>query len=377
MIAADGQASTARPARAVAAPIRWRRLAAAHLGRDPELAREWDRLNASRCDLAFLAADTIAAAIDVFGTGREQILIGSVGPNVVAMLVLAPVGGLRWQTFQPSQIPLGAWVAAPDLHLLALASSLMRGPLGACLALSITQVDPLIESRADDTASTRHSDYIDTCWIDVEGSFADYWAARGKNLRQNLRKQRNKLAAEGVKTHMRMLHEPHEMAPALARYGVLESSGWKAAEGTSIHQDNAQGRFYRQLFEAAAARGEALVCEYLFDDRTVAMNLCLLRKGTLVVLKTTYDESIKLFSPASLLREEELREFFAKGRIRRIEYYGRMMDWHAKLTDRKRTLHHLTAYRWPLLKKLTEWRRTSKGGGAAAPSTAPDEPVSG
>jgi hypothetical protein len=167
------------------------------------------------------------------------------------------------------------------------------------------------------------------------------------------------------------------MAPALARYGALESSGWKAVEGTAIHQDNAQGRFYRQLFEVAAARGEALVCEYLFDDRTVAMNLCLLRKGTLVVLKTTYDESIKLFSPASLLREEELQEFFAKGRIRRIEYYGRMMDWHAKLTDHKRTLHHLTVYRWPLLKKLSEWRRTSEGGGVAAPSTAPDEPASG
>jgi CelD/BcsL family acetyltransferase involved in cellulose biosynthesis len=377
MIVADGEMTTARPPRAGVASLRWRRLPAAQLGRDSELAHEWDRLNAARCDLAFLAADTIAAAIEVFGTGRERIFIGSLGPDVVAMLVLAPMGGLRWQTFQPSQIPLGAWVAAPDCRLAALARSLFRGPLGACLVLSITQVDPLIESREEDTANTRHIDYIDTCWIDVEGTFADYWAARGKNLRQNLRKQHNKLAAEGVNTQMRMLREPHQIGPALARYGVLESSGWKAAEGTAIHQDNAQGRFYRQLFETAAARGEALVCEYLFDDRTVAMNLCLLRKGTLVVLKTTYDESIKLFSPASLLREEELRDFFAKGRIRRIEYYGRMMDWHAKLTDRKRTLHHLTAYRWPLLKELTAWRRKLRVGAAAASSIAPDDLVPG
>ena len=138
----------------------------------------------------------------------------------------------------------------------------------------------------------------------------------------------------------------------------MESTGWKASQGTAIHPDNDQGRFYLQLFEDAARQGQALVTEYLFGDHTVAMNLSLLRRGELVVLKTTYDESIgKALSPASLLREDELQAFFDGGEVKRIEYYGRTMDWHTKLTEQQRTLYHLTTYRWPWLKNLAERRR--------------------
>jgi hypothetical protein len=221
----------------------------------------------------------------------------------------------------------------------------------------LTQIDPRFAPRGIDNDRLSHGDYIETGWIDVEGSFDDYWAARGKNLRQNMRKQRNKLAADGVVTRMRVIRDAAEMAGALARYGALESTGWKAGEGTAIHPDNAQGRFYRCLLETAAAAGEAVVYEYLFNDRTVAMNLCLLRAGVLVVLKTTYDESIKSLSPAFLLREEELQVLFGEHRVRRIEYYGRLMDWHTKLTENKRTLYHLTRYRWPWVKQLAASRR--------------------
>ena len=147
------------------------------------------------------------------------------------------------------------------------------------------------------------------------------------------------------------------MAAAIAHYGQLESAGWKAQSGTAIHPDNAQGRFYRELLEHASLRGEAVVYQYLFDDRVVAMNLCLLSQGTLVVLKTTYDESIKTLSPAFLLREEELQDIYRQGQIKRIEYFGKVMEWHTKLTDKKRTLYHLTTYRWPFIKKLAEARR--------------------
>ena len=338
----------------------WSRTSATTLVGVEETASEWDRLNALRLNLPFMSAAAMGAALAAFGSGDERLFVGRQGDQIVAMFLLVAQGRWRWATFQPSQIPLGAWVADPSLNVDALARSLVQGPLSTCLALSITQIDPLAAPRTTDTPNTQHSDYIDTAWIDVEGSFADYWATRGRNLRQNLRKQRNKLATDGVQTRKQLLTEPHQMAPALARYGDLESSGWKADKGTSIHPDNAQGRFYTQLFIDAATRGEAVIYEYLFNDRTVAMNLGLLRDGVLVVLKTTYDESIKLFSPASLLREEELQDFFTDGRVRRIEYYGSVMDWHTKLTDDKRSLHHLTLYRWPFLKRLAESRRASK-----------------
>lgn len=336
----------------------WQRMPAARFVTDAGLQSEWDRLNGQQMGLPFLGADVIAAAIDAFGNQSEQLLIGSAGGEAVAMLVLAPSGLLRWSTFQPSQLPLGAWVADRHWTPLDLSRSLLRGALGLSVGLSITQIDPLIAPRQADMPDTLSTDYIDTAWLDIEGSFDDYWAARGKNLRQNMRKQRNKLAAEGVATALRMLRQPQEMAPAITRYGLLESAGWKGDEGTSIHADNRQGRFYIKLFESAAQRGEAIIFEYLFNDKTAAINLCQLRNGVLIVLKTTYDESIpKTLSPAFLLREDELKHIFSSGEIKRIEYFGRRMDWHTKLTDSYRSLYHLTTFRWPLVKRLASQRR--------------------
>ena len=341
-------------------PIRWRTQPAAALHTNAQQQADWDRLNGSRLNLPFLSSAAMAAALHAFGNGRERLAVGVSQGQVVAMLLLVNDGALRWRTFQPSQLPLGAWVAAPEFELVALCRSLVRGPLGFCLALSVTQVDPLMAARGPDANDTRHADYIDTAWVDIAGSFDDYWAARGKNLRQNLRKQRNRLAAEGTATQMRIHRAPEAMAPALARYGAMESAGWKADRGTAVRADNAQGGFYVQLFEAAARRGEALIFEYLIGDKPAAMNLCLLRSGKLVVLKTTYDESLpKTLSPAFLLREEELQHLFAGKEVQRIEYYGKVMDWHTKLTDHKRAIHHLTVYRWPLVKSLVQRRQTA------------------
>lgn len=336
----------------------WTRCPAPQLVQEPALAGAWNRLNAERGDLPFLTAEATALALEIFGRGDEQLVAARHGERIVAMFVLASQGKLRWTTFQPSQVPLGAWVAEAGLDLVALGESLARHAVGLCLTLSITQIDSRYTPRpAESSPAAVASDYIETGWVDIEGSFDDYWNSRGKNLRQNLRKQRNKLASQGTTTAMRVIRESQEMAAAIARYGALESAGWKAQQGTAIHPDNAQGKYYRRLLETAAQRDQAAVYEYLIDGRSVAMNLCLERNGVLVVLKTTYDESIKLLSPASLLREEELQAIFREGRVRRIEYYGRLMEWHTKLTDKKRQLYHLTIYRWPVVRKLAELRK--------------------
>ncbi len=340
--------------------IAWQNLPAAVLQQEHGPSFDWDRLNLRRGSLPFLGSDAIAAALDSFGTGRERLLVGRQGQKIVAMFVLVRTSAAGWQTYQPSQLPLGAWVADDTLPLLDLARSLIRGPLGSCLLLSVTQIDPLHAARSPDSADSQSSDYIRTAWTELQGSFAEYWNQRGKNLRQNMRKQRNRLAAEGISGRLRVLDQPRDMAAAIERYGALESAGWKADRGTAIHPDNAQGKFYRRLLEYAARRGEAVVFEYLFDDRVVASNLCLRRDEVLVILKTTYDESIQSYSPAFLLSQDAIELLYHEGRVRRIEYYGRMMEWHSRWTETSRVLYHLTLYRWPLLLQLAAWRRRRK-----------------
>jgi CelD/BcsL family acetyltransferase involved in cellulose biosynthesis len=345
--------------------LTWKNLPALALAQDNKLKADWDHLNAQRGNLPFLTSDVVALALPIFGVGNERLLVGQEGGHTTAMLLVSRVSPMRWQTFQPSQLPLGAWVADDQLQVDEISQSALRsGQLGLCLSLSITQVDPLFAPLGEDSSVNRHDAYIDTAWVDIAGSFEDYWAARGKNLRQNMRKQRNKLQADGVSIEMRVINDPNELCDAISRYGELESRSWKAQEGTAIRADNDQGRFYTALFTAAAEKGEAVVYEYLFDGKTVASNLCLRRGGTMVILKTTYDESIKAFSPAFMLNEELIQTLFAEQQVQRLEYYGRVMEWHTRWTDKQRTLYHLTTFRHPLIKQLVQKLKKPK-----APST--------
>lgn len=342
------------PARA-ALRLAWRQRPASALGAEGELAAAWDGLNAGRGNPVCLSAHCVATAVAALGDGTERLLLGHQGPRLVAAFVLTGSARVHERLFQPSQLPLGAWVADARLSLEAVAGSLLRSaalrlPALPMLSLSVTRIDPWVAPREADLADNRHADYIETAWVDLTGTLDGYWAARGKNLRQNMRKQRNRLAAEGVVPRTRKLTQAADMAAAVERYGRLESGGWKAVQGSAVSADNVQGRFYRQLLEGAADRGEAVVYEHLFDERSVAINLCLQHRSTIVILKTTYDESIKSYSPAFLLHQDMIEDLFTVRAIDRIEYFGQVMDWHTKWTANKRALHHLTLYRFSWLK---------------------------
>lgn len=336
--------------------LHWQNLPASALSGD--LAASWDALNTARGDLPFLAAYFIVAALQKFGSGQERLLVAHDDQEPVAMLVLRQKRFFEWETFQPSQLPLGAWVARKEIPLIEVAGSCQRNLSGLCLLFGITQIDPLLAPRPADTDNSLSTDYIDTAWVEIEGDFTAYWNARGKNLRKNMKKQRAKLAADGITLSLRRLTNTAEMADAVAHYGMLESNGWKAEQGTAVHRDNTQGRFYTVMLENACLKGDGLIYEYNFGDKTVAMNLCLIHNDTLIVLKTTYDETInKEFSPAFLLRQETLRLLFSEHRIKRMEFFGKVKEWHTRWTDKQRTIYHLTVFRWGWLKKLLFFKK--------------------
>ncbi|MFZ1828835.1 MAG: GNAT family N-acetyltransferase [Candidatus Competibacteraceae bacterium] len=338
----------------------WQNLPASAL--EGDLAASWDALNTERSDLPFLSAYVITAALRMFGSGQERLLVGSDAQGPAAMLILGRKRFFEWQTFQPSQIPLGAWVARKDLRLIEIARSVQRSLPGFCLVLSITQVDPRLAPRDADTSDSLTTDYIDTAWVEIEGHFADYWNSRGKNLRKTMKRQRAKLADQGVVAVVKCLTKSVEMADAVVCYGDLESRGWKAQQGTAVHHQNSQGVFYTEILENACLRNEGLVYQYFFGDHVVAMNLCLVRGVTLIVLKTTYDETITSFSPAFLLRQETLELLFNEGCIKRMELFGKVMEWHARWTDKRRTIYHLTVFRWGGLKTLRSGLKILRSG---------------
>lgn len=316
-------------------------------------AAQWQRLNADTVRSPLLETDFIAPLLQQFGSGREWLATCVHDGEVVAMAVVTRRKHGVWETFQPSQQPLGLWLSRPGLEVPALMGSLLRALPGLPLVLGLTQCDPALAPPPAAGASLATVPYIDTARITVRGSFDEYWAARGKNLRSNLKKQRAKLLKEGVATRLQIERAPQQMAQAVADYGKLESAGWKAQGGTAIHPDNAQGRFYQAMLEGYARRGTASVCRYFFDEHLVAMDLCIEGDGGLIVLKTTYDERFSAqYSPALLMREECCQLLFNEARFARLEFYGKVMEWHLRWTDEVRTMYHVNSYRWPALLRL-------------------------
>jgi CelD/BcsL family acetyltransferase involved in cellulose biosynthesis len=336
------------------ASLRWRIVPASRFS---EHAARWGELQARQCAAPMLAPEFVAALLASFGTGTELLALCETQGRLCAAAVLAPQGPARWATFQPSQAPLGLWLQAPGLALAPLLDGLMRALPGFPLLLALTQCDPLLTPRPGDGGRTRTLDYIDTARIVLGAPFDDYWQARGKNLRNNLKKQRNRLAQDGIATRLEVLAAPEDMAAAVADYGALESRGWKARKGSAVDAGNEQGRFYRHMLEAFAREGKARVYRYWFGQQLVAMDLCILERDCIVILKTSYDESVPSgFSPALLMREEACRALFGDAPLARIEFYGKVMEWHTRWTDDVRTLYHLNHYRWPLLARVHQQR---------------------
>lgn len=321
-----------------------------------EHAATWDRLQQEGANAPFLETTFVLPLLRGFGSGREVLAVHGKVREPDAVALVTPAGRGMWQTFQPSQLPVGAWISLAERDLGDLANGLTRKLPGLALGLGLTQLDPRFNPRIAQGPAIQAIDYIHTSYIELDGTFDAYWSARGKNLRQNTKKQRNKLAAEGVECQLECVRNPEEVPSALRQYGELESSGWKAGGGTAIHPDNAQGRFYTEMMQAFCAAGRGRIYRYLFGGRVVAMDLCVDNGPLVVILKTAYDEAYRNVSPSTLMRQEQFRAWWEEGRYQRIEFYGKTLEWHTRWTESGRTLYHMNVYRWPsvigLVKRL-------------------------
>ncbi|HEV2608920.1 MAG TPA: GNAT family N-acetyltransferase [Noviherbaspirillum sp.] len=313
----------------------------------------WQSINDEGTKSPLLDADFVVPLLREFANGNELLACYEIGDRIQAMGILAPKRRGAWETFQPSQAPIGLWTCLSGIRFDQALPALMRRLPGFPIMIGILQQDPALIPRPEDHAAMCTLDYIPTARIALKGSFDEYWNVRGKNLRQNMKKQRNKLEKEGISLHLDVCTAPEDVAKALAEYGALESAGWKAKLGTAIHPGNAQGRFYRSMLESFCRRGAGRIYRYRYNDKVVAMDLCIQSDTHLVILKTTYDESINDgTSPAFLLRQEQTRVLFEERGPQAIEFYGKVMDWHLKWTDDVRHLYHVNAYRFSFLSRV-------------------------
>lgn len=318
----------------------------------------WRGLNEAGPDTILLDPDFLEPLIAEFATGEELVGVRGDEDDPDAMGLFTRQGRFSWQTFQPANAPLGAWVQPADTALGPLILGLLQALPGMPLLLGVSQQDPDLMVRPEPTPRLGTADYIETPRLSVNGEFDAYWAGRSKNFRRDMTRQRNRLERDGIITRPEILTDAAGMARAVADFARLETAGWKGRARRAVEPDGRQARFYTTMLKNFAERGEARVYEYFFDDRLVASDLCIGRDGTLVVLKTAHDGSRKGYSPAQLMRREMFGAIFDESDVRTIEFYGRVMDWHRRWTDDVRTMYHVNCYRWRGLSHLHGTKRS-------------------
>lgn len=316
------------------------------------LEGEWNALCPAVATLPILDCRFFGLLLRHFGTGAERVLLCAVDEEPIIIGIVQRSGPFQWETFQPSQAPVGPWMCR-DMKVIENVHASLFSALGlTCLQFGITQMDPALQSRPTDSGKIRTVDHIEIARLDLAGTYDDYWNSRGKNIKQNMRRQRNKLEREQISLEFRVLSGVDEVGPAVDRYCDLEATGWKAKLGTALTRGGVQGRFYSELMREYALRSETRIFELWFNDRLVASDLCLCRGGTLIVLKTTHDESAERMSPSMLLKQETIKYGYATRDFVNIEYYGRLMDWHKRFTDDTRTMYHVNVLRGTTVRYL-------------------------
>lgn len=306
----------------------------------------WDQLNQGNADHILLDSAFVSLLLRHFGSPRVHLAV-SRDPQRPGLALVESVRTGFWQTFQPSQAPLGLILLGSKDSAIQQTRDLLRALPGFALGLTVLQQDPECTpfSMLDSDGAVEIVPHIRTARVTLTGTFDGYWSARSKKLTTDLARQRRRLAERGAQLELVVDRRPHEVPDGVREYARLESAGWKASTGTAISSDNQQGAFYRELLEHFSFRGEGCIYRLLLDGKTVAANLSVERNGTLVVLKIAYDESIGGLSPGNLLEQEMLKALFMEGRVRVEEYYGPFTEWQARWTNEVRTVFHVNFWR--------------------------------
>lgn len=313
----------------------------------------WDALNAANGNHIVLDSIFVQGLLRQFGTVHTMLGI-SLDKQFPGMVIIEKIRPGFVNTFHPSQAPIGLFLLEKKCEVLRQIDELFGSLPPFVLGIAILQQDPDFTVLKDlaESARVRRVEYIRTARITLPDSFDVYWGNRPKGFVSDMARQRRKLQREGKQLALVVERDPTRVEECIREYGRLESTGWKGQEGTAVAADNAQGLFYQEILEAFCRKGEGVIYRLILDGKTVACELCIERGNRLIDLKTAYDESVKGYSLGSMLEEEMLKSYYLDGRLKEVEFYGRVTDWTRKWTDEIRPIYHYNVYRYAWLAKL-------------------------
>ncbi|MBX9604878.1 MAG: GNAT family N-acetyltransferase [Gammaproteobacteria bacterium] len=292
----------------------------------------------------FLDAAFLRASVQHFSTRKLWLCQCGDDGAQQAMLLLEQAQPGVFRTFLPPQSQIAPLLIAPRGGA-SLAGMFTALP-ASCARVDIFQADPLLAQ-----VPTGARDYTDvspygvTIAVTAGRPFASYWAERNKKLRDNIGRYLRRAQEQGSGIEFRVHTETSAVLGAFARYAELECRGWKGKAGTAIQLNDTQGVFYASVLRSFSATGRVMAFELWLDGTLVASRFSAMTGGTLVMLKTTFDENYNHFAPGRLLLYLSLEAIFANPEVRSVEFYTNAQKEQLPWADSTREISSLSLYR--------------------------------
>lgn len=284
-----------------------------------QYAADWDRLNAALYGShPYYDSRFVGPLLKYFADGKEILCVHREQGGINGAVILQSRGMGRWAIFRPAQAQITPILVA-DAGLL---KQLLKALPGFAWSIDFYAIDPryapAFSCASDDVIISTQAK---TIGIRSDIEFETYWSQRPKKLKSNIRRYTDRFLREGGASAITNLTAPSAMFDGVRRFGDLESSGWKGGQGTAVSVDNQQGLFYAEVLSNFADSGQAWICELCFNEKLAASRLIVGNDQMLIMLKTTYDETLAAFAPGRLLLYWVLKEFKETPSKRTIEFY--------------------------------------------------------
>jgi CelD/BcsL family acetyltransferase involved in cellulose biosynthesis len=206
----------------------------------------------------------------------------------------------------------------------------------------------------------------DAPFLELTGTWDQYFSGRPAKFRQNLRNRMSRLTRVGEPV-LETLTDADAILAARDDAFRLEASGWKQEAGTAVDADPDVRRFYALLAERGSARGWLRLWFLTVNGRRIAVSYGAQYANRLFLFKTGYDPAYAQYSPFKLLTYFALRQAYSDG-LREFDFLGETEPWKLEWTaatrphdwlfvfgdtSRARLLHHAKFQIAPALKR---WR---------------------
>jgi CelD/BcsL family acetyltransferase involved in cellulose biosynthesis len=172
--------------------------------------------------------------------------------------------------------------------------------------------------------------------FDTSSSIEERWRTVPKNMRNTIRKARNRIGKRG----RIVVATGDAIAAAFDEFVALESAGWKGHAGTSLAQTPGERELLREYFVTSDT---AEVRSLHIEGRLAASQLSLKVVGTQFLLKVAYDESVADLSPSHVLFADLIESCCKDSSVNRIDCIA-WQPWHAQWGMTREPTYELIAF---------------------------------